>query len=302
MRKLEIITIKDSKYPKQLKNIKNPPKMIYAEGNIELLNSNIISIIGSRVCSENGIELTQKFAKDLVYQDITIASGMAVGIDTVAHKATLQEKGKTIAVLGNGLKNIFPKENIDLFHKIINQGGLVISEYPPKEKANSNHFLERNRIVSGISLGVLVIEAAHRSGTSVTAKLALEQGKKIFAIPHEIHDLHGVGTNRLIKKGAKIVTTTEDIINEFPFLTYKTPPKNGLRKLEQNLISERKKCTNKKYNEIYKFIKEKPISLEEIYQRSNKEVSEINQILLILELEGYIEKVVGGYKCILEKK
>lgn len=302
MRKLEIITIKDSKYPKQLKNIKNPPKMIYAEGNIELLNSNIISIIGSRVCSENGIELTQKFAKDLVYQDITIASGMAVGIDTVAHKATLQEKGKTIAVLGNGLKNIFPKENIDLFHKIINQGGLVISEYPPKEKANSNHFLERNRIVSGISLGVLVIEAAHRSGTSVTAKLALEQGKKIFAIPHEINDLHGVGTNRLIKKGAKIVTTTEDIINEFPFLTYKTPPKNRLRKLEQNPISERKKCTNKKYNEIYKFIKEKPISLEEIYQRSNKEVSEINQILLILELEGYIEKVVGGYKCILEKK
>ena len=302
MRKLEIITIEDSKYPKQLKNIKNPPIKLYVQGNIDLLNSNIISIIGSRSCSENGIILTKKFAKELVCQDITVASGMAVGIDTAAHEAVLQEKGKTIAVLGNGLKNIFPKENIGLFHKIIEQGGLVISEYPPMEKANSSHFLERNRIVSGISLGVLVVEAAHRSGTSVTAKLAMEQGKKIFALPHEICDLHGVGTNRLIKKGAKVVTTAEDIINEFSFLTYKSMPKSKLRNLKKEPKFRRKKCTNKRYNEIYKFIKEKPISLEEIYQKSNKDVSEINQILLILELEGYIKKKVGGYECILEKK
>ncbi len=302
MKKLEVITIEDRKYPKSLRNIKNPPVKLYVKGNTELLNSNIISIIGSRSCSENGIKLTKKFAKELVYQDITIASGMAVGIDTAAHEETLKQNGKTIAVLGNGLKNIFPKENIELFHRIINQGGLVISEYPPKEKANSNHFLERNRIVSGIALGVLVIEAAHRSGTSVTAKLAMEQGKKIFALPHEICDLHGVGTNRLIKKGAKVVTTAQDIINEFPFLTYKTMPKSKLRNLTKESEFRRKKCTNKKYNEIYKFIKERPISLEEIYQKSNKDISEINQILLILELEGYIKKKAGGYECILEKK
>lgn len=302
MRKLEIITIKDDRYPRQLKNIKNPPNIIYAEGNIELLNSNIISIIGSRVCSENGIKLAKKFAKELVYQDITIASGMAIGIDTAAHKGTLQEKGKTIAVLGNGLKNIFPKENIELFNNIIKQGGLVISEYPPKEKANSKHFLERNRIVSGISLGILVVEAAYRSGTSVTAKLAMEQGRKIFALPHEICDLHGVGTNRLIQNGAKIITTTKDIIEEFPFLTYKTIPKNKLKNSKQKSEFKRKKCTNKRYNAIYKYITKKTISLEEIYQKSNKNIVEINQVLLILELEGYIKKVEGGYQCILEKK
>lgn len=302
MRKLEIITIEDNRYPKQLKNIKNPPSKLYAEGNIELLNSNIISIIGSRSCSENGVKLANKFARELVYQNITIASGMAVGIDTVAHKTALQEKGKTIAVLGNGLKNIFPKENIGLFHKIIEQGGLVISEYPPKEKANSEHFLERNRIVSGISLGVLVVEAAHRSGTSVTAKLAMEQGRKIFALPHEICDLHGVGTNRLIKNGAKVVATTKDIIDEFPFLTYKNLPKNKTKNCQQKPKFGRKKCTNKQYNEIYKYIKEKSISLGEIYQKSNKDIAQINQILLILELEGYIKKVEGGYQCILEKK
>ena len=246
------------------------------------------------------MKLTSKFAKDLVYQDITIASGMAVGIDTVSHKTTLEERGKTIAILGNGLENVFPKENIQLFHQIINQGGLVISEYPPNEKANSNRFLERNRIVSGISLGILVVEAAYRSGTSVTAKLAMEQGRKVFALPHEICDLHGVGTNKLIQKGAKIITTVEDIMKEFPFLPYKKPPKKCEKKIEDKW--QRKICTNKKYNEIYKFIREKPISLGEIYEKSSKNVAEINQILLILEIEGYIKKVVGGYKCILEKK
>ncbi len=298
---LEIITIDNKQYPKQLRTIKNPPKKLYIKGNIELLQTNIISIIGSRACSENGVRLTQQFSKDLVYQQITIASGMAVGIDTIAHKTTLQEKGKTIAVLGNGFNHIFPEENTKLYQEIIENGGLVITEYPPDEKAKSKNFLERNRIVSGLSLGILVVEAAHRSGTSVTAKFAKQQGRKIFALPHEVSDLHGVGTNRLIMQGAKIVTDVEDIIKEFPFLTYKKP-KKPIEK-EKMIIKENKKiCKNRKYNEIYKFITQEPISIDEIKQKSNKNISQINQILFMLELEGYIEKVVGGYKCILEKK
>lgn len=316
---LEIITIEDDRYPEQLKNIENPPKKLYAKGNVALLKSNIISIIGSRACSENGIQLARKFSSELVYQDITIASGMALGIDTVAHQTTLQENGNTIAVLGNGLDHIFPSENLELYQKIIENNGLVITEYPPEEKADSKHFLERNRIVSGLSLGILVIEAAYRSGTSVTAKLAQKQGKKIFALPHEVNDLHGVGTNRLIQKGAKMITTTEDIIKEFPFLQNKTLPKKDTRKsLHKNNLSNyfstnstkekiklplcRKICTNPYYNEIYQFITEKPVSLNELYKRSNKSISEINNILLMLELEGYIKKVVGGYICILDKK
>lgn len=317
--RLEIITIEDNRYPEQLKSIENPPKKLYAKGNIKLLKSNIISIIGSRSCSENGIQLAHKFSRELVYQGITIASGMALGIDTVAHQTTIQENGNTIAVLGNGLKHIFPTENLKLYQQIIENNGLVITEYPPEEKAKSSHFLERNRIVSGLSLGILVIEAAYRSGTSITAKLAQRQGRKVFALPHEVNDLHGVGTNKLIQKGAKMITTTEDIIKEFPFLQYKTPPKQDTRRsLNKNNLSTRlstnpakkdiklplcrKTCTNQSYHEIYQFITEKPVSLNELYKHSNKSISEINNILLMLELEGYIKKVVGGYICILDKK
>ncbi len=271
---------------------------MYTEGNVELLKSNIISIIGSRACSKNGKQLASKFTKELVYQGMTIASGMAVGIDSIAHKTTLEEKGKTIAVLGNGLNHIFPTENEELYYQIIQKGGLVITEYSPEEKAKSSNFLARNRIVSGLALGILVIEAAHRSGTSVTAKLAIEQGKKVFAVPHEINDRHGVGTNRLISKGAKIVTNTEDIIKEFSFLSYKNPPKEKEVK-PQNC---RKVCHNPEYHKIYQLITEKPISLNEIYEKSKEKIAEINNVLLMLEMEGYIEKVLGGYTCILDKK
>ncbi len=295
---LKIITIKDKEYPEQLKNIKNPPKQLYAKGDIELLKSNTISIIGSRACSENGKKLTKKFAEELVYQGVTIGSGMAVGIDTVAHQTALEEKGKTIAVLPCGLHHIFPPENQELYQQIIKKGGLVITEYPPQKKAKSQNFLERNRIVSGLAIGILVIEAAYRSGTSVTAKLAKEQGKKVFALPHEVGNKHGIGTNRLIQEGAKIVTCVEDMIKEYPFLSYKRPK---LKKKEK-LKKQRKICENKEYNQIYQFITEQPISLNEIYYKSNKDIAQINKILLMLELEGYIEKVVGGYRCILDRK
>lgn len=298
MIKLEILTIEDSKYPESLRNIKDPPKQLYIEGDVELLKTNIISIIGSRVCSENGRKLAHQFAKELVYQGLTIASGMAIGIDTIAHQTTLQEGGKTVAVLGSGLKQIFPQENKELYTQIIKNGGLVITEYPPEEKAKSQNFLERNRIVSGLALGILVIEAAYRSGTSVTAKLATQQGKKVFALPHEVNDVHGIGTNRLIRNGAKIVTSTEDIIKEFPFLSYKVP----IKEKENKNRKVKKICDNKEYNEIYQWINEDTISLNEIYNKSNKSIVEINKILLMLEIEGYIKKVVGGYTCILDNK
>lgn len=296
--KLEIITIEDDRYPNQLRDIENPPKQLYVKGNIDLLKTNIISIIGSRSCSENGIRLAQQFSKELVYQGLTIASGMAVGIDTIAHQTTLQEKGKTIAVLGNGFQHIFPPENIELYHQIIENDGLVITEYPSEEKAKSENFLQRNRIVSGLALGILVVEAMYRSGTSVTAKLAKEQGRKVFALPHELDDKHGVGTNRLIQEGAKIVTCAEDIIKEFSFLSYKIPPKEKQIEIQE----KRKICKNREYNEIYQFMTESPTSLNEIYQRSSKNINEINNILLMLELNGYVRKVAGGYICILDKK
>ena len=214
------------------------------------------------------------------------------GIDSIAHIKTLEEKGKTIAVLGCGFNNIFPKENEGLFKKIIDSGGLIISEYEPKVEATSEKFLERNRIVSGIALGVLVIESAHRSGTSVTARIAKEQGKKVMAIPHGIYEKTGVGNNRLIKNQiAVMVRTTKDIIDEISEVQYIDYKEN----VELN-ANVKKVCLNNEYNEVYQFISEIPCTVNEIYKKTNKSISEINNILLMLELEGYIEKVARGYK------
>ena len=285
-----------------------------------MLDKNIISIIGSRSCTDNGIELATKFAKELSMQGLVIASGMAMGIDSAAHKGTLEVKGKTIAVLGSGFNNIFPKENMELFKEIIENDGLVITEYEPDTEPSSNKFLERNRIVSGLSIGILVVEAAYRSGTSVTAKLAVEQERKVFVLPHEIGDIHGVGTNRLIRNGAILVTSTKDIIDEFNFLEFnrleekiienkenlesKTKIKKERSKIkmneENNENSEKniKKKVKKEYQEVYNLIWNGTKSLSELCKNTNKQAMEINEILFMLEIEGVIGKTFGGYKCI----
>lgn len=215
------------------------------------------------------------------------------GIDTAAHQGAIKGGGKTIAVLGSGFNHIFPAKNKSLYKKILENEGLVITEYEPNVKPESANFLERNRIVSGISIGVLVVEAAHRSGTSVTARIAKEQGKIVFALPHEIDDSLGIGTNRLLQSGAVLVTKVEDIMMKYPFLKYD-------KEKEQNIseIREVKKLPDKQYREIYQLISGEVTSLNEIYQRSSKSVGEINQILLMLELDGYIRKTAGGYECI----
>ena len=302
------ITIEDKEYPKQLKNIKNPPKQLYLEGNSDLLSKNIISIVGSRNCTTNGTKLAKKFAEELTMQGIIIASGMAKGIDSAAHIGTMEAGGKTIAVLGNGFNHIFPKENIELYKEIIREGGLVVSEYPPDTKAKSSLFLERNRIVSGLSIGVLVVEAAHRSGTSVTAKLAESQERKVFVLPHEIDDKYGVGTNNLIKKGAILITSTKEIIDNFKSLKYidfKKASTTNIDKMNKNEIQKQKinktlemRLTNKTEKEVYMLIRNGNKEVNEIAKKSNKSINEITNALLMLELEGAIKKIAGGYKCI----
>ena len=233
-------------------------------------------------------------------QGIIIGSGLAKGIDTVAHTTTLEYNGKTIAVLGNGFNYIFPKENFKLYEEILENGGLIISEYSPDTKAQSEYFLQRNRIVSGIAIGVLVIESKLRSGTSVTAKIAKEQGKKVFAIPHDIDDRSGAGTNQLIRKGGMLVTCTKDIIDEFDFLEYKEISKERSKRLITNKVLEIK-FKDQEYQKVYDLITQNPISINEIYKKCKIELSKLNNILFMLEIEEYIEKCAGGYKCILSK-
>lgn len=290
---LEIVKIKieDEIYPNQLRKIRNPPKQLYLKGNIELLKQNCIAIIGSRSCTKNGENLTKKFASELSSQGLVIVSGMAKGIDAIAHKKTIEEKGKTIAVLGSGLNYIFPKENEELYYNILESGGLIISEYAPNIKPKSKMFLERNRIVSGISIGILVIEAMARSGTSVTARLATQQGKKVFVLPHEIEDIHGKGTNQLIRKGATLITSTKEIIEEFKFLNFKKKNNNKDKKI-------RSKIVKKEYQEIYDLIKNGASNMNMICKESEKSIKDINNILFMLEINGFIIKEQGGYKCI----
>lgn len=172
-------------YPKKLKGIPNPPEKLYIDGNLENLDSPCLAVIGSRNCTDYGEKWCKYFVKELVKYGITIVSGMALGIDSIAHKTALKYGGRTIAVLPCGFSNIYPKRNTGLYKNILNNKGTVITEYELDTEAESNRFLERNRIVSGLSMGVLVVEAAYRSGTSVTARLAITQKRDVFCIPRK---------------------------------------------------------------------------------------------------------------------
>ena len=212
------IDVEDEKYPQRLLKTKNFPTEIYAIGNIELLNAKYtIGIVGTRKCTEYGRRVANEFGKELSSKGICIISGLAMGIDGIAHNAAIDEQGKTIAVLGCGLNYIYPSENEWLFHKILEKGGCIISEYPPNMEPEKGHFPSRNRIISGLADAVLVVEANYRSGSSITAKYAKKEGKIVYAIPNTIYATEGIGTNRLIREGAVLVSSPEQIIENIKF-------------------------------------------------------------------------------------
>ena len=217
MIKIEKIDIQNKYYPRKLKNIYDPPKELYIIGNKEILNKPSVAIIGCRECSEYGKRVAQKFAYELSKKEIVIVSGLAKGIDSFVHIGVLYAKGKTIAVLGSGLDNIYPKENIELAKKIVEYGGCIISEYPVGTKPEKKNFPQRNRIISGLSNGVVVVEASEKSGSLITVDFALEQGRDVFAVPGNILNSTSVGTNNLIKQGAKLVTNYMEILEDGRF-------------------------------------------------------------------------------------
>lgn len=210
---IKIINISDDNYPAKLKNIYAPPITIFAKGDISLLNSKSIAIVGSREPSKYGIYVAEKFSKELSKEGITIVSGLARGIDTFAHVGALSSFGKTIAVLGSGIDVVYPKENAK-YYREISEKGLIISEYIVGTAPESKNFPQRNRIISGLSDGVLVVEARKNSGTMITTDFALEQGKELYVIPGNITSNLSAGTNNLIKEGAKLVTDVYEILED----------------------------------------------------------------------------------------
>lgn len=211
---IEEISIKNNKYPNQLKNIYDPPAKLYVLGNRSILNQRNFAIVGSRKATQYGKKIAMQISKELAENGLNVVSGLAIGIDSYAHLGCLQVKdaGKTIAVLGSGLDVIYPKENRKLAEQIINSGGCIISEYPIGSKIEKNNFPQRNRIISGLSEGILVVEASQKSGALITAEFGAEQGKEVFAVPGDINKEQSEGCNLLIKDGANVVTSSQDII------------------------------------------------------------------------------------------
>ncbi len=231
--------------------------------------------MGSRECTSYGFYKAYEFAKELSKKGICVISGLAQGIDTAAHLGAMHQKGKTIAVLGTGLNKIYPKENEILAESIIKNGGLIISEYGLYQERKSENFPKRNRIMSGLSDGILVIEARKKSGTLITARYAKEQGRKVFSLPGNVDIINSRGTNELIKNGATLVTEVKDILNEFT-----------LQNKEEN-----KEEVNQEYKKVYDVLEDFPMHINEICKKTNSSMAEVNQIITMLEIEGLIKSL-----------
>lgn len=275
-------------YPKMLRNIEKPPSRLYVLGNIEVLNDIGIAVVGSRTNTEYGEKMCKKFVKGLLEYNINIISGLAFGIDSIAHKACLKNCGKTIAVLPSGLKNICKATNKVLIEEIIKNDGAIISEYENDIEADSNKFLERNRIVAGLGIGTLVVEAGYRSGTSVTARFTQQDEKPVFCVPSSLENMKGILTNELIQKGAKLVRNAEDIIEEInkvnpEVLFYKKEIK--ARDLYFDISPE--------LLNVYKAITYEPMDLNQIARKTGLSISEVNYKTMMLQLEDKIVELPG---------
>lgn len=276
------LTLWDNDYPKLLKEIYSPPVLLYYIGNLDLFKTECIGVVGTRMPSAYGKMITEKIVKELISNNITIVSGLARGIDSTAHNATVANNGKTIAVIGSGLDVVYPPENLKLFNQII-QNGLILSEYPLGTKPDPQNFPKRNRIISGLSKGSLVIETKLNGGAMQTAHFALDQGREVFAVPGNIISPQSEGTNYLIQKGeAKLVTNAEDILCE---LNIKNSPAKITSKEELNL--------NMFEQKIFDVLNHLPKHIDEISNETTLNTSDCLINLLELEFKGLIKQLPG---------
>ncbi len=289
-RGIDFIHPEDKRYPELLKHIPDPPTGLFMLGDISSCNlERTIAVVGSRRASENAKMTLKSILSGLKNTDVCIISGMAEGIDTVAHKSALENNLKTIAVIGGGFDRIYPKSNVELFNKIINGNGAVLTEYWPDVDAISWHFPVRNRIVSGLSKGVLVAEAAIKSGAMITAKLALEQGRELMCMPGLISNPNTEGIYSLIKTGASIVTNAQDILDSLNWQI--TAEKSSNNKHDFKNLPENEQ-------QIIDFISKDPLTIDEIALKTQIDISELMIILTKLELENIISQT-NGEKYIL---
>jgi len=286
-----IVTMSDNDYPPLLLEIPDPPPFLYVCGYLEKSIKNI-AIVGSRNATAYGISTTKELSSNLALNGITVVSGMAIGIDTAAHKGALDVKGRTIAVLGSGLERIYPPENKKLFYEIADNGA-VVSEFPLMTEPESHNFPVRNRIISGISLGTVVVEATKKSGSLITARLAAEQNREVFAVPGSIHSFKSTGTHTLIKQGAKLVEQTQDIIEELaPLIENFAENKSSTqKKAEDNLPA----ALSSEELIVCKALGPYPVHIDNLVKTTSMEPGKLAGLLLELELKEIVVQTPGKF-------
>ncbi|MGD8587471.1 MAG: DNA-processing protein DprA [Chromatiales bacterium] len=287
-----LVTLQDPVYPPLLAQIPDPPPLLFVQGQLELLQRPQLAIVGSRNPTPSGIANAKDFSAYLAGAGLTITSGLAVGIDGAAHQGALN-RGTSIAVTGTGLDRVYPANHRNLAHELAEQGALV-SEYPPGTPPKAENFPRRNRIISGLSVGVLVVEATLHSGSLITARLALEQGREVFAIPGSIHNPQARGCHRLIREGAKLVESAQDIFDELGALfgsLLELPKESG------QLPSPATVGLDPEYTQLIEAMGFDPISVDELIVRTGLTPEAVSSMLLLLELDGYVSSAPGGYYC-----
>ncbi len=276
----QLLTLADDAYPRALLEIADPPPLLYVKGQSALLQRDAIAIVGSRNATPQGVANAEAFARELSDNGFCIVSGLALGIDAAAHRGGLKGKSASIAIVATGLDSVYPARNRSLAHEL-SQHGLLISEFALGTRPVAGNFPRRNRLISGLSLGVLVVEAAIESGSLITARYALEQGREVFAIPGSVHSPVSKGCHALIKQGAKLVETSNDILEEFG-------------RTSGAAASESNDAVKTKYPELLRAIGYDPVDLDTICARTGLTAEKASAMLLELELEGTVVRVVGG--------
>lgn len=280
---VQILTYWDPSYPQLLKQISDPPLILYARGNLNLRASPSIAIVGTRTPSTYGKLMAERFGRELAARYAVIVSGLARGVDTIAHRSVVQAKGVTIAVLGSGVDKIYPEENVALAREICERG-LILSEFPMGTKPDAPHFPRRNRIISGLSAGVLVVEAGRKSGALITADFALEQNREVFALPGNINNPKSHGCNHLIQQGAKLVQTIDDIWDELGHYSEgscQTADNSPTVPLSSREIK------------VYEILTNEPKHIDAIALESQLSISHTLGVLLSLELKNVVQQLAG---------
>lgn len=284
-----LVPANDSRFPEFLRSIDYPPVALFARGNVDLLTDYQLAIVGSRNPTRGGADTARDFSGTLASAGLVITSGLASGVDAAAHGGALDAGGGTIAVCGTGLDRLYPASNRQLGERIVAEG-LMISEFPPGTPPRPENFPQRNRIISGMSLGTLVVEAAFRSGSLITARLASEQGREVFAIPGSIHNPLARGCHRLIRDGAKLVESAQDVLEELGVLA-------SLPTASQNSPKPTKKedeTADPEYERVLQSMGFDPTPIDVIVEQTGLKADVVSSMLLILELQGKVEAAPGG--------